>query len=237
MVSSSCQEISDTVQDAYRKIPAHWDVEFHEAWSWLRPPLKWTFGVLILVSFGRKNLKDTWETIQSHDEDEFRPFADKTAARISTITVITGLLLSCLITIVTTTPPVGTIFNYTLRVPYLCLCTACGTLFGGLIIGFCDIFVIGTWRAQCLQKLMATRIQAVSVLIFLAYPFFAMFSATLLSVYGILVAAWLSHDSLVQFGCVVLFLVPTSTVFPFVILQLKRSLLPHYDGSTTGENA
>ncbi|KAI0093738.1 hypothetical protein BDY19DRAFT_270242 [Irpex rosettiformis] len=206
-------------------MPTHWNSEFPKAWFWPRPILKLLFTTLVLVSFGHSSLQQKWEIIQSNKE-KFTECMDRVSARISTITVVAGLLLSCVVALITTPPPETTILDYNQRGPYLCLWVAFGILLGGIIVGSTDIHVLFTCSPRWMQQtLMATRMRLLFALIFFAYPFFAIGCATLVCVFGLLVACWLSDDRIVQVACVFLLLAPASLVLPFVLTQLDSSVI------------
>ncbi|KAI0804645.1 hypothetical protein BC629DRAFT_1259023, partial [Irpex lacteus] len=99
--------------------------------------------------------------------------------------VQSGLLLTCLVALITIEPPVGAVINHTMRVPYMCLWVAFGILLGGMIVAFSDIFVMSTCGFEWTrQRLMGTRWRMVLALIFLAYPFFSVGISTILCAFG-----------------------------------------------------
>ncbi|KAI0818496.1 hypothetical protein BC629DRAFT_1251847, partial [Irpex lacteus] len=170
--------------DVENPLPPHWQNTFPEAWTWIRPILELAFRILIMVSFGKKNLRRVWRTTHAGDE-KFTEFKDRIASRISTMTVVAGLLLSSTVGFVTTTPPLEGIIRYTTRGPYLCLLGECGLLLGGIVVGSADIFVMGTCTAKWTRKtLMGTRTRLIFTLVFLAYPFFAIGLGTVIMTFG-----------------------------------------------------
>jgi hypothetical protein len=59
-----------------------------------------------------------------------------------------GLLLSCIVALITTPPPAPNILDYTLPGTYISLWVSFGILLGGLIVGSTDILVMGTSTPQ-----------------------------------------------------------------------------------------
>ena len=132
-------------------------------------------------------------------------FKHKNASNAYTCNIQASLLLSCVVALITTTPPEEALIDYSQRGPYICLWIALGILLGGVVVGSADIYVLSTccqgWcqrvcfsqssrnhhsqgSAHGTQTMMATRARLMSTLIFLAYPFIAIGCATLVCVFG-----------------------------------------------------
>ncbi|KAH6909481.1 hypothetical protein BKA70DRAFT_1221726 [Coprinopsis sp. MPI-PUGE-AT-0042] len=214
--------LSDTTSDPYAHgspLPPHWNNKFPNVKSeWLRRLLESTFTVLCMVSFGHTTLDHKWKMTNS-SEEAFVKDKELISQRITTVTVVASLLLTSAAALVTTDPPKGSIMNYTARGPYLCLWAAFGILIGGIIVASADVYVLATCYPKWVYEvLMATRGRIWCVLILLAYPFFAVGVGVIVCVMGLLVAAWISQDRIVQTGCVFLLLVPASLIFFFMVI-------------------
>ncbi|KAI0818495.1 hypothetical protein BC629DRAFT_656702 [Irpex lacteus] len=202
-------------------LPAHFKSEFPSAWPCLRPILVYMFTSLTIVSFGHTNLEETWRMTRS-DEERYVQYMDRIAARVSTIAVAASLFLSCIVTLLTTTP-VSELFHYTRRGPYLCLGIGAAILWGGIIIASSIVFVSGMCSAKWAEEtLMRTRIRLVLMMTILAYPFMAIGCATSVCICGVVVAVWTSGDPVAQAACVSLVFTPASFVFFFIATQINR---------------
>lgn len=210
------QYFSPPSQD--HSMPDHWKLEFHDI-----PPfsiiLRFAIKALCLISLGHPDLEHVWDICVAHEEI-WTANKDRLSARITTITVVAGLLLSATASFATTTPPVGSILNYNTRGSYICLLLAFGLTLGGLIVGSTMLFVMSKCTASWFREtLMASRSRICCTLVLIAYPFICIGVATSVGAIGLLVAAWSSQDQIVRIGCTFVLLVLVSLIFVFAWTQ------------------
>ncbi|ETW77455.1 hypothetical protein HETIRDRAFT_441838 [Heterobasidion irregulare TC 32-1] len=114
---------------------------------------------------------------------------DRLSTRVTTITIVAGLLSSATASFATMTPPVGSILNYNTRGSYICLLLAFGLTLGGLIVGSAMLFVTSKCTASWFREtLVASRSRICYTLVLIAYPFICIGVATSVGAIGLLVA-------------------------------------------------
>ncbi|THU90447.1 hypothetical protein K435DRAFT_676063 [Dendrothele bispora CBS 962.96] len=193
-------------------MPEHWKLDRED-----RPLLvQLLFRLLCVIAHGHTDIECLW-AICSTGEPEFIIQKDRLTARISTITVVAGLLLSVTTAFITTVPPVPQVINYTERGPFLCLLLSFGLNLGGLVVGSALLWAIAKAKIQWFCNVMmgsASRVFWTQVM--MAYPFGAIGLATVLEAFGLIAAAIASKDPLVCFGSLVLLFFPTSLALIFL---------------------
>lgn len=211
-----------------RRMPDHWKVEFQVVFP-LSTILKFAFMTLCTISLGHNDLEGMWDICLGHEEI-WTESKDRVLNRISTITVVAGLLLGSIASFATSDPPVRSMLNYNAREPYMCLLLAFGLTLGGLIVGSALLFGLAKCSASYFRDtLMGTRSSICCTLTLLAYPFVCIGVATSIGATGLFVAAWNSKDRLFRIGFVFVLLIPVSLVFVFAWTQRFLGSPPSHD--------
>ncbi|OBZ71094.1 hypothetical protein A0H81_08774 [Grifola frondosa] len=214
-------------------MPSHWNFEFKGAPQLLRFILQSAFQLLCVISLGHADLQRAWIACTT-DDKTWTEQKDRLWDRISTITIIGGLLLGATAAFATTVPPMADILNYTERGPYMCIFCSFGLTFGSLIVGSAILFVMPKCTADWFRTtLMGSRSNICCTLVLIAYPFICMGVSTIIGAFGLLVAAWISQDRLVKFGVAWILILPASLILVFAWTQrpLRKGFTSH-DGSS-----
>ncbi|KAJ7693077.1 hypothetical protein B0H17DRAFT_1060705 [Mycena rosella] len=145
--------------------------------------------MLCITSFGYAGLDPIWAAIrleEEGDESIWSDGIDQTCDRLNNMLVVASLLLATSAAFLTTTPPITSMLNYTLRGPYMCMLGSFGLLIGGIIVASVCVLVSSKARPYWSEQVLyANRFHVYCTLIMLSYPFFSIGVAALLLAFGI----------------------------------------------------
>ncbi|KAJ7585578.1 hypothetical protein C8J56DRAFT_788098, partial [Mycena floridula] len=154
---------STTMAASNLKMPEHWRVD--------SPILSSIFSFLAVISFGHHDLQYVWDRSNA-GETTWTECKDRVSSRITTITIVGGLLLAATAAFATTTPPAPHMLDYLQRSSYICIVFSFGFSLGGEIVGSCLVYVITRCTSHWfLGTLMASHSRVICTLILVAYPF------------------------------------------------------------------
>ncbi|KAF8206711.1 hypothetical protein K438DRAFT_2013838 [Mycena galopus ATCC 62051] len=188
-------------------MPAHWGSEFQASRKWIKLLLCFAWSYMCAVAMGQTTLEAAWSSIQT-SEAAFQEYIGKLAARISNISILAGLFMASIMTLLTTTPrqPASASFSI---------------LIGSLVCGLLAQYRMSTGctRAWVVRELR-TRPRMWMMLLILGYPTIEFFWATVALMASLLVAQLASHDHVMMFIGIVSNFIPlllylfTKLVFP-----------------------
>ncbi|KAJ7616604.1 hypothetical protein FB45DRAFT_1034922 [Roridomyces roridus] len=100
--------------------------------------LEWLlFTGLCLASHGTKDLKHVEAALKltaEGEDDSWARLICKACEHLNNMLLMATLLLSTTAVFLTTSPPLPHMFNYSLRMPYVCLLNSFEALMGGVIV-------------------------------------------------------------------------------------------------------
>ncbi|KAF8135280.1 hypothetical protein K438DRAFT_1997470 [Mycena galopus ATCC 62051] len=190
-------------------MPAHWRSEFPASRPWRSLLLRFIWSWMCAVATGGTTLDVAWSSIQT-SEEAFQAYVGKLNSRISTISILAGLFLASITTLLTTTPPLPDLFDFHQRGCYLLLIVSFSIMLSALLDGFLAQYMMSTGctRIWAVHDLCTTRPRMWVMLIIVGYPFLAFFWATVALMISFLVAEVTSHDPIMIVIGVVFILVP-----------------------------
>ncbi|KAH7105925.1 hypothetical protein BKA62DRAFT_688386 [Auriculariales sp. MPI-PUGE-AT-0066] len=199
--------------------PYHWQCIFEKSWPWTRPYLAMIWGFFCSIAFGQSGLEEAWDRIRG-SEAEFQEYINRANARVSNLTIVAGLFLGSVSTLLTAEPPMPEMFKFTIRSSYLLTGCCFGILLGGILCGFGVMHIMSTctrqWVVECL---CANRGRIWCMLILVSYPFISFFAALHCLIAGFLVTHMSSDDLIIKIGSIFLYIVPFSLYIPVFILS------------------
>ncbi|KAI0032638.1 hypothetical protein K488DRAFT_85680 [Vararia minispora EC-137] len=150
-----------------------------------------TFAFLCLVAYGEKDLHDIWEVAHrdtcSRTEwlEQIKPLTD----RLATICILAGLLVSTTAAFITTTPPVPSMFDYTVEGIYGCLLCSFAIILGGLAVGTIILFIMTKCDQDWFRQMhLSSRSRIICLTVILAYPFISIMAGIVLGALSLCVA-------------------------------------------------
>ncbi|KAJ7251623.1 hypothetical protein C8J57DRAFT_1238447 [Mycena rebaudengoi] len=160
-------------------MPAHWRSEFPASRPWMSLLLRFAWSWMCAVATGGTTLDGAWSSIQT-SEEAFQAYVGKLNTRISTISILAGLFLASITTLLTTTPPLPDLFDFHQRACYLLLILSFSIMLSALLAGFLVQYMMSTGctRIWAVHDLCTTRPRMWVMLIIVGYPFMAFFWAT-----------------------------------------------------------
>ncbi|KAJ3537692.1 hypothetical protein NM688_g6640 [Phlebia brevispora] len=219
-------------RDYMAEMPKPWTVEVPEGWlsqmpeHWRTPekPLaRIVFSALCVGALGQYSLAHLWDACR--EDETFRIRKERMMERLTTISVVAGLLLGAMAAFVTTTPPLPNLLNYNLRGPYILMFYSFSSTLAVIVVSSAILYALSEMKRDWfVNSFVKTRANVYCFLLLMGYPFGQIGVSTSAAAMGLLIAAWCSMDNIIRIGAVFVLIIPASLgpVYLFSLRYTRR---------------
>lgn len=171
------------IRPKHQPLPPHLRLDqWPEVLRPISPVLTRVFSTLCVIAYGQRNMEAVWD-LAVEDGQLWVESTDRIARRVEATGVTVrssspsnprkhalissgknGLLLAVSAALVTTTPPLGPMMNYTLRASYILQLTSFGLTLGSIVVGSALLYTIPMCTGEWYREVGSSHISTLSVI-------------------------------------------------------------------------
>ncbi|KIM85535.1 hypothetical protein PILCRDRAFT_5228 [Piloderma croceum F 1598] len=208
---------------------SHWKVPDN-------PFLGLCFRLLCWISVGDESLDATWHIVHAVAErpldkgplEKWEKYKEKRLNLLTVINILAGLLIATTALFLSTVPPtltpplpapsVNVLLAYNTYGSYAIMTAAFGAALGAFIVASTQLYILTFCTAARYYHLLGKgRLRLCYMLVLMAYPSAAIGVSVILCAISLVLAGWDAGHLLYKIGTIVFLLVPTTSLFSFVL--------------------